>query len=97
MSGERRRYPRSAVRLEAIQRVANRAFPRVVSNISSGGFFLEGAAAALGELLVVEFPEEAGPLRVTGEVAYVSERGVGVRITRADWRRLSRLLRPRVT
>jgi hypothetical protein len=66
-----------------------------VTRLGSGGFFIEdpGAAARPGDLVVMEFEEESGPMRVTGDVAYVTPEGVGVQITRADWRLLSALLR----
>ncbi len=94
MSPDRRRYPRRDVRLRATQQIGNLHLPRIVTRLSPGGFFIEhaGAVARLGDLVVMEFEEAAGPLRVTGEVAYVSADGVGVQITRADWRRLSVLI-----
>ena len=91
---ERRRYPRSALRLQAVEHRGNERVPRTVTNLGAGGFFVEeaGAAARLGELRVVEFSGRDGAFRVTVEVAYVTTEGVGVRVTRADWERLSKLL-----
>jgi hypothetical protein len=95
VSGDRRRYPRRAVRFAAVERRGSEALPRTVTNLSAGGFFVEepGSRAQIGDLRVLELPDVDGhPLRVTGEVAYVTAEGAGVQITRADWERLSRLL-----
>jgi len=91
---ERRRYPRSTRRLQAVQHLGNQRLPRTVSRVGPGGFFVEapGTAVQPRELVVMEFAEGDAPFRVTGEVAYLDEQGFGVRITRADWERLSRLL-----
>jgi hypothetical protein len=91
---ERRRYPRTTRRLLAFERLGNRRLPRVVSRLGSHGFFVEsqGPQAKLGELVVMEFADDEATFRVTGDVVYVQDDGVGVRITRADWKRLSRLL-----
>ena len=91
---ERRRYPRSGVRLQAVEHRGNERVPRTVTNLGAGGFFIEetDAAARPGELRVVEFSARDGAFRVTAEVAYVTTEGVGVRVTRADWERLSALL-----
>jgi len=93
MSTERRRYPRSPVVLEAVQEIGGRRVPRRVASPGSGGFFVEdeGTTVRLGDLVVLVFDGPDGAFRVTGEVAYVTERGFGVRVTRADWRRLSAL------
>jgi hypothetical protein len=99
VNDDRRRYPRSAVRIDAVERRGSDAVPRTVTNLSAGGFFVEapGILARVGDLLVIELPDVDGhPFRVTGEVAYVTGEGVGVHITRADWERLSHLLAERV-
>ena len=91
---ERRRYPRRGVRLQAVEHRGNERVPRTVTNLGAGGFFIEepDAVARPGELRVVEFGGGDGAFRVTVEVAYVTTEGVGVRVTRADWERLSKLL-----
>jgi len=94
---DRRRYPRCARSLEGVQRLGNRCIPRRVTNISAGGFFIQerGLTATIGSPLVMDFAGEAGPIRITGEVAYLSADGLGVRITRVDWERLDELMRTR--
>jgi hypothetical protein len=94
VTDERRRYPRSTVRLQAVEHRGNERLPRMVTSLSAGGFFVEeaGAAARLGELRVVEFSGRGGAFRVTAEVVYVTAEGVGMRVTRADWERLWDLL-----
>lgn len=91
---DQRRYPRSQARLTGTQIIGSRRLPREVTNISGGGFFIAAVweAARTGELVVVEFADTAGPFLVTGEVAYITETGFGVRATRADWRRLNELI-----
>jgi hypothetical protein len=79
----------------AIQELGARRVERQVSQLGASGFFVEdqGTRAQTGELVVMEFAvAEQGPLRVTGEVAHVEDGGFGVRVTRADWARLSLLL-----
>lgn len=95
---ERRRYPRREVRVVAVQRVGNRRVPRTVTGASAGGLFLahdeqEPVATRIGELIVLEVDTADGErLKVTGEAARITEEGIAVRLTRADWRRLSELL-----
>jgi hypothetical protein len=92
LSGDRRRYPRSRIQLQGVQHLGNRRIPCTVTDLSSGGFFIEKPSLGRpGELVVMEFNEPEGSFRVTGEVAYVTERGAGVCITRADWQRLTKL------
>ena len=92
--GERRRLPRSQARLAVVELRGNQRVPRTASRFGVGGFFLElpVAEVVVGQLVVVEFAAPDGPLRVTGEVVYVSDAGAGVRMTRVDWRRLQALL-----
>jgi hypothetical protein len=90
---ERRRYPRTTGRVSAVQHVGNQRLQRTVGRLGPGGFFVEAKdPAKAGELVVMEFADGDTLFRVTGEVAYVDAQGFGVRITRADWERLSRLL-----
>ncbi len=94
MSDDRRRYPRNTSSLCGVQIRGNLRIEREVSNISSGGVFIqdEQHEAALGDLIVLEFTDQTGTFRVTGEVVYRSDHGVGVQITRANWDRLSKLI-----
>jgi hypothetical protein len=92
---ERRRRARSGINLRALQHLGSRQLERCLSQVGAGGFFVEdpGGAARPGELVVMELADgDQGGLRVTGEIVHVSERGFGVRITRADWDRLRALL-----
>lgn len=91
---ERRRQAREGISLRALQHLGSRRVERCLSQVGAGGFFVEdpGGAARPGELVVMELAEGEEGLRVTGEVVHVSERGFGVRITRADWDRLRALL-----
>ena len=56
MSPERRRYPRSDLRLRATRQIGNQRLPCAVTRFGSGGFFIEdpGAAAHPGDLVVVD-------------------------------------------
>lgn len=96
MSGDRRRYPRGEARLTAVQQIGNQAVTRTVTSLSSGGLFIEGddLAVRVGELIVleIEVPGEETTLKVTAEVVHLTERGAGLRVTRADWQQLSRLV-----
>jgi hypothetical protein len=97
---ERRRFPRGGGSVMAHHRIGNRRFPRKVMELSTGGMFLcwPGARVKLGEPVVLEFDLPDGEvLKVTAEVVHVTakqegEEGVGLRVTRADWERLRRLV-----
>jgi hypothetical protein len=91
---EQRRYPRAEARIEGFQRIGNRRLRRTVTNVGGGGFFVSQAPPTqqAGDLVVMEFADDAGPFTVTGEVAYLREDGYGVRATRVDWQRLCSLL-----
>lgn len=93
MSDDRRRYPRSTTIIRGVQIIGNLRIDREVTNISSGGVFIQDpeSGATPGDLFLMEFSDSAGSFRVTGEVAYLAEDGVGVQITRADWDRVSKL------
>ncbi len=93
---ERRRQPRSGLSLRAAEHVGGARRELLLSQLGAGGFFVAEPACARrpGELVVIELDDAGAPagLRLTGEVAHVSELGFGVRITRADWDRLRALL-----
>jgi hypothetical protein len=97
MTRDRRRHPRGTARLQAVQRRGNRRITRTVTSPSAGGLFIKGddIASSPGELVVLEIaaPGEETPLRVTAEVVHIEADGVGVRVTRADWQLLARLVR----
>lgn len=94
MSSERRQHPRADVQLVVYQRLGNRRVARQVSSMSAGGLFLQWPEARVrpADLLVLELELPGGEtMKLTAEVVHVTDEGVGVRVTRADWRRLSRL------
>lgn len=100
MTHERRRFPRGGGSVTVHHRVGNRRIPRRVMELSTGGMFLcwRGAGVKLGDPVVLELDLPDGEvLKVTAEVVHVSvkrggEEGVGLRVTRADWQRLRRVV-----
>lgn len=83
---ERRTSPRASTYFFAVELKGNDLYYRVVTNLSRDGFFYEEPVPTeqLGDEVVMDFPlpGRSEPLRVRGEVRFISpRRGIGVRIT----------------
>jgi hypothetical protein len=83
---ERRSAPRQPTYFLAVELQGDDVYYRVVTNLSPGGFFYEEPVPTEqpGDEVVMDFPVPGrrDPLRIRGEVRFVSPRkGIGVRFT----------------
>jgi len=94
---DRRRSARMPAAFFAVQRRGADEYYRLITNISSGGFFFQDPVPCeqIGELVVMDFalPGESQPLRVTGKVRFVGfGQGVGCEVAHARRDLYERLL-----
>ncbi len=95
LCADRRLYPRKPCFLLvdfAVQGCAYRAFVR---NISADGAFIEShrpVPAGPEVSLVISFLEDRRPVKLTGDIAWVGEQGIGIRFNPVAECLLKRLL-----
>ena len=92
--GDRRKRPRKACSI-LVKVGAWRVYTDYVRNISTGGVFIETSAPFSREeqvTLMLSLPNEKGPVRITGHVAWTTAQGIGVQFKQPLGKKLERAI-----
>jgi hypothetical protein len=93
-SGIRRKHPRKNYLINVDYVVGDRVYNGLAINFSSGGMYIETAKSQLpkfrrGNQLILTFahPETQDNLKITGEIARIDNKGIGVKFDQSiiDW------------
>ncbi|HMA84609.1 MAG TPA: PilZ domain-containing protein [Desulfosalsimonadaceae bacterium] len=93
-SGIRRKYPRKDYLINVDYAVGDRVYNGLAINFSASGMFIETAKSQLpkfhrGNQLILTFshPETKDNLKITGEIARIDDKGIGVKFDESivDW------------
>ena len=82
---EKRVHPRVSCAIPVDYATQDQAYRDIIRNISVGGAFIESCDLHLGPEITMVFSilDQEQPIKITGEVAWIGHRGIGVKFKAA--------------